>query len=64
MNIGEVIKKRRCELGLNHHQIEIMSGITRRTVQRIEATNQGQLHTIETVLSCLGLKLEVTNESR
>lgn len=58
--IGELIKKRRLELGLSQSMVGYSAGITYQTVINIEKGCKPSLQSVLGILDVLGLKIEIS----
>ena len=58
--IGELIKKRRLELGLSQSMVGNNAGVTYQTVINIEKGCKPSLQSVLGILDVLGLKIEIS----
>lgn len=57
--IGELIKKKRLELGLSQSMVGEKAGVTYQTIINIEKGSKSSLQSILNILDVLGMKIDI-----
>ncbi len=62
--IGAAVRKKRKALGLTLDDIAVFTGISKRTLIKLEAGKDVRFSTLTTVLSAVGLRLDFSEKSK